>query len=261
MKILMILGSCRRHGNTDQITGLIGVQMQEMAARRGEMLEMETVYLGQHNIGPCRGCRVCFEHGEEKCPLKDDVLAIKAKIQAADGVVVASPVYVNDVSGILKNWIDRLAHVCHRPEFGGKAAYLIATVGSTPTNHALRTMNIALNSWGFHIVGQTGFKTGALMQSEELKARFEKEAARIAAKMFGAMRERNLAKPSFMNLMMFKIQQRAWQKAVQNTFDYQYWKNKGWTDSRTDFYVPHAASRIKVALARATGTLLARFVS
>ena len=50
-------------------------------------------------------------------------------MDAADGIIFASPVYVNDVSGIAKTWIDRLAYVCHRPAFAGKCAYLIATVG------------------------------------------------------------------------------------------------------------------------------------
>ena len=40
-----------------------------------EPLEMETVYLGQQDINPCRGCRVCFDQGEEICPLKDDLIS------------------------------------------------------------------------------------------------------------------------------------------------------------------------------------------
>ncbi len=51
-------------------------------------------------------------------------------------------------------------------------AYLVATVGNGPTNHALRTLNMALSSWGFHVVGQRGFKTGAWMTQDELTARY-----------------------------------------------------------------------------------------
>ena len=69
-----------------------------------------------------------------------------AKMQSADGLIVAIPVYVNDVSGIVKNWIDRLAFVCHRPEFAGKSAFLISTVGLGPTSHALQTLRFALSS-------------------------------------------------------------------------------------------------------------------
>jgi multimeric flavodoxin WrbA len=74
--------------------------------------------------------------------------AIKAKKDAADGLLLASPVYVDDVSGLTKTWMDRLAYRCHRPGFGRKCAYPVATVGGRPTRHTLRTMNAALLTWG-----------------------------------------------------------------------------------------------------------------
>jgi multimeric flavodoxin WrbA len=76
------------------------------------------------------------------------MLAIQAKMDAADGLLLASPVYVDDVSGLTKTWMDRLAYLCHRPGFGGKCAYPVATVGGSPTCHTLRTMNAALLTWG-----------------------------------------------------------------------------------------------------------------
>ena len=163
MQILALVGSYRKHGNTARIVGLIAEQLQEQAARHAEKLEVETLYLAHQDIAPCRGCRVCFDQGEELCPLQDDLPAVKAMMEEADALIIASPVYVHDVNGVVKNWIDRLAFVCHRPEFADKCAYLVATVASSPTNHALRTLKIALSDWGYHIVGQAGFKIGALM--------------------------------------------------------------------------------------------------
>lgn len=58
---------------------------------------------------------VAYALGEDHCPLRDDVSEIKKKIDDADIIILASPVYVEDVSGLLKNWIDRMAFVCHRP--------------------------------------------------------------------------------------------------------------------------------------------------
>ena len=164
MKIIALVGSYRKGGNTARIADLIAERMQEVAIRQNQTVEVETIYLAHREIGLCRGCRVCFDRGEEQCPLRDDLLAIRAKMQEADGLIVAAPVYVNDVNGAVKNWIDRLAFVCHRPEFPGKAAYLVATVADSPTGHALRTMQIALQTWGYTIVGKAGFKMGALMK-------------------------------------------------------------------------------------------------
>jgi multimeric flavodoxin WrbA len=262
MKILAMIGSYRKNGNTSQVVGLVCEALQAEAARAGAPLEIETLYLGHLDIGACRGCRACFDRGEDKCPLKDDLLAVKAKMKAADGILVATPVYVDDVSGIIKTWIDRLAHVCHRPEFAGKSTYLLATVGSSPTSHTLGTLRLALSTWGFHIIGKAGFKAGALLKPDEMKASHAAQAEKTARQIYNALAERQWARPSFMSLFMFKIQQRAWQRTAQrDTLDYAYWSGQGWTDPARDFYIPHEASWLKVFFARLAGSLIAPFVS
>jgi multimeric flavodoxin WrbA len=261
MKIVACVGSSRRNGNTSRMIGLIAESLAKEAADHQESLTFETIYLGHQEIGMCRGCRICFDKGEEKCPLKDDLLAIKEKIRTADGLILASPVYVNDVSGITKNWIDRLAHVCHRPEFAGKCAYVIATVGDGPTKHALKTMTMALNFWGVYTVGKAGFKTGALMKQDKLEALFQKEAASIAKKLFHAIHSRQFNKPSFLSLLTFKIQQRYWQRNGINSIDYLYWKKQGWVKPEREYYLDHEANPAKVALARIAGSLMAPFVT
>jgi multimeric flavodoxin WrbA len=149
MNILILNSSYRKDGNTDRTAQLLQARLESTAKDNHEPLVLDTFYLGHMNVEPCRGCRVCFDKGEEFCPIKDDMADIKARVKAADAIILAGPVYVDDVNGIMKNWIDRLAHVCHRPEFAGKSAYLLATAGSTRTGHALRTMDTALRTWGF----------------------------------------------------------------------------------------------------------------
>ena len=261
MRLMTVIGSHRKNGNTAQIAALLEEQLQAAAAEAGDLLEIETVYLGQRRIGLCRGCRICFDHGEEECPLQDDLLAIRASMQAADGLIVATPVYVDDVSGTAKNWIDRLAFVCHRPEFAGKSAFLVATVGIGPTSHTLRTLRMALMSWGYHIVGQAGFKMGALMPREQTAARYGQRAEQIAREFYGAIRRGKYTNPSFLSLMTFKIQQRSWHLAARDSVDYAYWHSQGWTESDREYYIEHEASRAKVASARLAGALLARFVT
>jgi multimeric flavodoxin WrbA len=256
MKILVCHGSYRSNGNTARVLSLIEEQMRRQADRVGEKLDFETVNLGQSNIQMCRGCRICFDRGENHCPLKDDLLAIKAKMKAANAVIVASPVYVDDVSGITKNWIDRLAHVCHRPEFSGKPAFLLATTGASSTSHTLQTMN-ALMYWGFHIIGRAGFKTGALSKREEINTRYGAKIEQIARIIFQAVHQEVV--PSFLSLMIFKIQQIGWQKQNPNSIDYQYWKGNGWLDPRRVFFTNQRANRLKVTLARLVGSALAPF--
>ena len=260
MKILILIGSYRKNGNTDRLVNLIAAHLQAEAERCNTALELETLYLGHLAIAPCRGCRACFDRGEDKCPLKDDLLAVRGKMQQADGLLIASPVYVDDVSGYTKNWIDRLAFVCHRPGFAGKCAYLVATVGGSPTSHTLQTLHMALSTWGFYLAGQTGFKMGALLPADEVKQRFDAPAQKIARRLFQAIYQRKFARPSFWAFMLFKIQQQAWQKAPPDGLDYRYWSEQGWLDPRREFYLPHTANALKVALARLTGSVIGKFV-
>lgn len=262
----MILGSNRANGNTNKILELIGQHLRQKTARAERPLEIDSVYLGKQAIAQCRGCRICFDRGEEKCPLKDDLLGIKKKMLAADALIVATPVYVNDVSGHIKTWMDRLAHVNHRPEFAGKYAYLLATSGDGPANHALKTLKMALNQWGFTIAGQSAFTMGALMGKDEARERFERRCERIAMTLLRALHQRKAARPSFLSLMTFKIQQQYWQLRqtdpdVAGSIDYAYWKRQGWIDSGRDYFYLHEASRLKVALARMSGAILARYVT
>jgi multimeric flavodoxin WrbA len=261
MKILALTSSYRRRGNTARILDLIGLHLEAIAAQHDESLTLTTLNLGHTHVEMCRGCRTCFDRDEDQCPLEDDVLAIKAKLDEADAVILASPVYVNDVSGIAKTFIDRLAYVCHRPAFAGKCAYLIATVADGPTGFALFSMNQALRSWGFHIVGQAGFKMGALMPQEEMESRYRDRTARIAGKLFGAIAQRRFLQPSFLSLMTFRIQQLSWQQVPPGSLDYAYWEAQGWFEPDRSFYIDHQANPLKVALARLAGRLLAGSVT
>lgn len=261
MKLLACVSSYRKNGNTDQVVQLIEEQLHKIAALHNTPLEIETLYLGHMDIRPCRGCRVCFDRGEERCPLKDDVSTIKAKMKEADGVILASPVYIDDVNGIMKNLLDRLAHLCHRPEFAGKGAYLLATTGSSPTGHALRTLNAPMY-WGCSVIGRAGFKTGELMKRDEIERLYRAKIEKGAQEIFRAIHEKSAANPSFFSLMVFRIQQEGWRKEPdQGSIDYQYWSGQGWLDPHREFFFQHEANRLKVAFARLVGAVLAPFVA
>jgi multimeric flavodoxin WrbA len=260
MKILALVGSYRKHGNTSRMVDLFTEQLAAEAEHAGEPLEFESINLGHLDIQPCRGCRVCFDKGEDKCPLKDDIPAIKEKMKVADAWVIATPVYMSDMSGILKNWADRLAYICHRPEFGGKTTFLLATTGSSPATIGFFSLR-SMTAWGLNFRGQVCFKMGALMDSEELKKRFTDSCRKHARRFYKAVRRQQETKPSFVSLMTFRIQQASWPYETHDTLDYQYWHDKGWTDLRSTFYYPHNANPLVVGLARLFGRVMAIFMT
>ena len=258
IRILLLQSSGRTAGNTARVVRMAEEALLAEAARAGVSLETEVLNLAGCDIRPCKGCRSCFDRGEHTCPHDDELLSIKEKMKAADGLLLAGPVYVNDVNGIMKNWIDRLAHICHRPELAGKTAMLLATTGSTSARHTLRSMQVPLWTWGYRIAAQLWLATGATMPAEELKKQHAERVGRAARKLFLDIRDNRAATPSFLSLLVFRIQQAGWAKAAPGSIDHAYWKDKGWLDiRRCTWFAPHRANALKVAAARLVGSVAA----
>ncbi len=80
-------------------------------------VEFEYLFLKDANLKPCIGCYNCMAKCEDKCPLKDDRVVIERKLVTADGFILSSPVYVSNVSWLMKIFIDRFAYMNHRSLF------------------------------------------------------------------------------------------------------------------------------------------------
>jgi multimeric flavodoxin WrbA len=260
MKVLMISGSNRHKGNTQHILDLVAKELTDKPLN-GQSIEVELLPLGKQQLKICTGCRACFNLGEQKCPLKDDLLPVLAKMQAADLLVVASPVYVSDVSGLLKNWIDRLAFMCHRPALGGKPVYLIATTGQSPTHSTIHTMQGAFITWGAHLFGSASFIMGARMPEEEIVKKYGAKIRKIAAALGCELERLPGARPNLVELIVFQIQAKAWRKAEKETVDFRYWQENGWFDQGAGYFIPYRANFLIKGLTRLISPLVALFVT
>ena len=100
MKVLMLNGSPKANGNT----ALALEEMSKVFAL--ENVEAEIVQVGSKNIRGCLSCGGCGRKG--KCVIDDGVNDIAEKLKAADGLVIASPVYYASANGTLVSCLDRL---------------------------------------------------------------------------------------------------------------------------------------------------------
>ena len=100
MKILGISGSPRQGGNTETLVRAV----LEGAAARG--CDTELVSLGGLQIGECLGCNQCAD--TFRCVLRDDMQRLYQKLEEADGLVLGSPTYFYQVTGLTKLFLDRL---------------------------------------------------------------------------------------------------------------------------------------------------------
>lgn len=98
-RILCIAGSPRRHGNSER---LLDAFIQGINNSGGLAEKLVVVDYG---ITPCRGCNACSKTGT--CIVKDRMHEVYALIDAADAVVVSSPVYFATVPAVLKALYDR----------------------------------------------------------------------------------------------------------------------------------------------------------
>jgi multimeric flavodoxin WrbA len=92
-------------------------------------VEFDYLFLMDADLQPCRGCFACLSKGEQFCPLLDDRESIVQRMLDSDGVILVSPVYVLNVTALMKNFIDRLAYICHRPLFFRQHAMVLSTTG------------------------------------------------------------------------------------------------------------------------------------
>lgn len=100
MDIVGIVGSCRKNGNTD----ILVRTALEQAEKAG--LTTKTVYLSDHVFGDCTGCEGCA--ASFRCVVNDGMREIYPLLEQARALVIGSPTYFYNVTGITKMFLDRL---------------------------------------------------------------------------------------------------------------------------------------------------------
>jgi len=108
MKILAINGSRRKNGNTNYLIESILAPAIKGGA------QIESIFLGDYNIGACTGCEGCSKTWE--CVINDDFAEIIKKLDAANGVIIASPTYWYSVTSDMKRFIDRCYSLIQFPD-------------------------------------------------------------------------------------------------------------------------------------------------
>ena len=128
MKIITILGSPRKKGNTAKVLSMFEDKVEKSH-------EVERINITQYTVGGCLGCLKCKERKwEPGCVQEDDALTIFKKMIQSDAIVYASPLYCWSFTSQIKPLIDR--HFClvsghgtpdHYSLLNGKPAALLVT--------------------------------------------------------------------------------------------------------------------------------------
>ena len=153
-RIVAIAGSNNKNSRTYQLLNLWLKRMSELDGS----LQYEVLLLQNFNLFMCEGCSSCFYNGKCVLDQKDDMPLLREKLIKSDIVVFASPVYMHNMSGIMKNFIDRMAFESHLLSLSGKFGFTLTTTstsGETIVSDMLRQMQV---SFGIKTINNFVFK-------------------------------------------------------------------------------------------------------
>lgn len=245
MKVCILMGSPRKR-DSYRFCKLIEKQMPKQTD-----IEFEYLFLNDFHIEDCKGCDQCFQKGEQFCPCKDDLHIVKEKLLQADGIIFASPVYTCHVTGSLKRVIDRLAYLFHRQEFIGKPALIVVTTGGGGQKPTEKYLKMTACGWGCNLIGKNSIissmffesdqKQSALGYSEKYYMSKMKKLQKIVYQFEKAMAGKELPVPTFYDIYMFQCLR---SKTYTSIADYNFWKEKGWMDSK--YFYPVTLNPLKL---------------
>ncbi|MBI9013091.1 MAG: flavodoxin family protein [Clostridiales bacterium] len=217
MKVLVIMGSLRKKNTYQTVKKIENIL--------SDNCEFEYVFLKDENFKNCIGCHLCISHGEDNCPLKDDRDLIIEKIEESDGVILASPNYVMNVSWIMKNYIDRFAYTLHRPKFFNQNYMILITSGSNVgSKKALKSLSVITSGGEITSKLRVFFTPGMRPKKVELQ---EKRIEKMAYKFSKSLSNKKEHKPTFSYLIWFSIfKGMSYKNKNEVIADYEYYKDK-----------------------------------
>lgn len=167
-KFLLISGSPRK-GNTEFILNKIFDSING---------EKELILLREKSIKHCVGCLSCDK--TKKCAIPDDMQEIYGKIENADVIIIGTPNYYDNVTGLFKDFIDRTNPFYETGKLKNKKMIAIVVGGGEIKNSGM-VVNQAVKNFAdaheFDLVASYCFqalKNGEVESNPESRAQIDK---------------------------------------------------------------------------------------
>lgn len=210
MKKILLINASNRKKNTYKLL----TSIENILKNKGYETELITLY--DYKIDYCIGCEVCILKGG--CFIKDDVSSIMSKIIESDGLVIGTPVYLNNMSGILKTFIDRTCSWFHRSPVAQKPTLLLANTQGSGLKNTLHSIEEVMTQWGVSF-GGTISRNGRSFNKpiEEKEFSHFIKLINLDGKKYS---------PKFKEIYTYNVQR----TLARNVFekDKEYWEDNGW---------------------------------
>ena len=229
MKILAIIGTPHK-GNTKALVDLF---FEEFKGN-----ELDEIVLPNDFNEICYGCANCILKGEEKCPHYSKINPIIEKIEKADLIILATPVFVGSCSSGMKAFLDHLAYMwlVHRPKetMFNKVGLILTSAGGSgvkATTKLLKNNLFYLGVPQIYNYGITTMKMGGNYSDYNKKYKIKKQVKKKSIKINKALNKRKVGLKTKLFFNIFKMSQKnGWNKT-----DVDYWKNQGWLNDKKPY--------------------------
>ena len=216
MKVLAILGSPRGARSQTRV-----LAEAVLAGVRDQGGETEVVDLSPVKIEFCTACEAC--HKSPRCPLDDAGCAILEQMLAADGIVMASPVYLNQVTAQMKTLLDRTSHFIHCLRLSDKYLAAVTTSGGGGGADAQEFLRKYATAVGAQFAG--GVDASVPLKAAELAA-----ARKLGARLATSIQNQTLDPAQVFAIEEHKKRFVRIIGAHKDNwpYEYQYWQDQGW---------------------------------
>lgn len=175
VKLIAINGSPHRNGNTATVMEWVIEGAKELGA------EVEWLQISEYDINYCKGCHTCIKK-TGKCIINDDFQMILEKIEAADGVIIGSPVYGGKPTAQLKTLFDRITLLkLYAMILEDGYSIGVATSGIAPTGGVAKE----ITEFFGRRIGTIGIKCGSLKKGYQHLAENSNHKKRDKARKLG----------------------------------------------------------------------------
>ncbi|MBM4302141.1 MAG: hypothetical protein FJ121_11580 [Deltaproteobacteria bacterium] len=206
-------------GNTSQMLTMLG----ENLSREG--LTLDEIFLSQYQIGFCTGCATCLESGS--CWVRDDYNSVVRTVLEADAVILASPVYIFNITAQMKTFLDRSLGYGHRPRGNWKPGLALSVSAGHGETWAADYLGQVLRLFGAFPVGKftaIAVGPGEFLGREAVEAR----AADLARDLARAVKEGRRYPPTDQDLLYWQFMSNLIKENRDfMAADYEHWQELG----------------------------------
>jgi multimeric flavodoxin WrbA len=228
MKCLIINGSPSKtyswNGvDTAGFTSKLTEQVCNAISLMGEV-EFAEVRLIDAGIPLCVGCYCCFNKGEKCCPHYKQMHSIVERMKEADCLIVTSPVFALNVTGVIKNFIDHTAYFYHRPALWDKKALVISSTAGGGASKVVDYLAETLGHWGVNRV----YKIHVIRHgASELNIKMTTKCHRTAEKLYDDVVSGRRHSPSLGRIAFYNVWKTMNTNETALVPDREHWENNG----------------------------------